>query len=276
VTLLIDFHTHTNASDGELAPAVLIARAREAGIAALAITDHDTLAGYHAAQTADLSGIELVPGVEISCVWGGTTIHVVGLGFDPAAPAMVAILQRLTLARNERAVKISERLGARNIPGALEGAQAIAGDSQIGRPHFAQWMVAEGHVSSMNSAFDKYLGQGKIGDVKTFWPTLESAVTTIVESGGMAILAHPLKYKFTRMKLNALCQDFKALGGVALEILNGRQTDGETARLKQLAGQCGLQASAGSDFHRDWQYGAALGVEAAIAGDMPAVWETLL
>ena len=78
------------------------------------------------------------------------------------------------------------------------------------------------------------------------------------------------------MKLNALCQDFKALGGVALEILNGRQTDDETARLKQLAGQCGLQASAGSDFHRDWQYGAALGVEAAIAGDMPAVWETLL
>lgn len=272
-TLLIDFHTHTNASDGELTPEVLLARAVEAGIQAMAITDHDTINGYLSGRDHRPDGLTLIPGVEISCVWGATTIHVVGLGFDPDAPAMRDMLTVLDAARTERAAKIATRLAQRNMPGALSGAQAQAGSSQIGRPHFAKWMVAEGHVTDTSAAFDKYLGQGKIGDVKAFWPRLETAVAAINEAGGEAVLAHPLKYKLTRMKLNALCRDFAKAGGTGLEIVNGRQTQDDTARLRRLAQANGFRVSAGSDFHRDWQHGPSLGVEASLAGDLPAVWD---
>jgi len=275
-TLLIDFHTHSSASDGDLAPRVLLERAIAAGVTAMAITDHDSIAGYQAVQSSTGSSIQLISGVEMSCVWGATTIHVVGLGFDPQSPVMDSALDALHNARRERSVTIAERLASRQVVGALEGARAVAGESQIGRPHFARWMVSEGYVPDMNTAFKKYLGQGKLGDVKTFWPSLNEVVGAISDAGGLAILAHPLKYSFTRMKLGGLCNAFKDAGGGALEVLNGRQTPADTSQLKQLASHWGLQISAGSDFHREWQYGADLGVDTAIAGTMPAVWEHLL
>ena len=271
--MLIDFHTHTDASDGELSPEALLARAVDAGIETFAITDHDTIAGYLRARSRCPQGLALVPGVELSCVWGGTTIHVVGLDFDPEAPAIQSMLTLLGSARQERAVKIAQRLSSRNMPGALEGAQKIAGTSQIGRPHFAKWMAAQGHVADVGAAFDKYLGQGKPGDVKTFWPALGDAVRAITDSGGIAVLAHPLKYKLTRMKLNALCQDFSDSGGRGLEVVNGRQTGDEAVRLRQVAQRFGFWVSLGSDFHRDWQHGPALGVDIAQGGGLPSVWE---
>ena len=174
-TLLIDFHTHSSASDGDLAPRVLLERAIAAGVTAMAITDHDSIAGYQAVQSSTGSSIQLISGVEMSCVWGATTIHVVGLGFDPQSPVMDSALDALHNARRERSVTIAERLASRQVVGALEGARAVAGESQIGRPHFARWMVSEGYVPDMNTAFKKYLGQGKLGDVKTFWPSLNEA-----------------------------------------------------------------------------------------------------
>lgn len=274
--MLIDFHTHTTASDGALSPDALLARAAEASISCFAITDHDTIRGYDSVCQRSPEGIRLIPGVELSCVWSGVTIHVVGLGFDPKGDSMLTILEALDQSRLDRASKIADRLTARKILGSLQGATAIAGTSQIGRPHFAQWLVEAGHVSDVNEAFDRYLGQGKLGDVKAFWPTLSEAVSAIVGSDGVAILAHPLKYKLTRMKLNALCDAFSTAGGGAIEIFNGKQTSDDTARLKRLADAFSLRVSVGSDFHRDWQYGASLGVDGSIAGNLPNVWDDFL
>ncbi len=259
--MLIDFHTHSSASDGELSPAELLQRAAERNIECFAITDHDTVAGYLAVrESAAARAVGLLSGVEFSCRWSGVTVHIVGLDIDVAHPAMQEGLAVLEQARRERGAKIGSRLEKLGFPGALDGALALAGTSQLGRPHFAAWMLAQGHVDSTTSAFDKYLGQGKPGDVKAFWPSLEAVTGWIVAAGGVAIIAHPLKYKLTRSKLRRLVSDFKAAGGTAVELLNGRQTADQTAVLTRLARECELLVSAGSDFHRDSAYGPELGV----------------
>ena len=241
----------------------------------MAITDHDTVAGYRAATAvaSDYPSVRLVPGVEFSCRWSGTTIHVVGLGMDCDHPALREGVEVLSAARLERAAKIARRLEQRGFPGALEGALAEAGESQLGRPHFSAWMVAQGHVPDHNAAFDKYLGQGKPGDVKAFWPEMARAVAWIVQAGGVAVLAHPLKYSYTRMKLRRLVHDFAAAGGGAIEVLSGRQTPEQTASLQRLAEDFELEISAGSDFHRDGPYNPDLGVELRAFRGRPGVWQ---
>jgi len=279
MTVLIDFHTHSTASDGALDPITLVARAAERGVNAFAITDHDTVAGYRAARdhySGTDAGPALIPGVELSCRWSGTTIHVVGLGMDIDHPVLAEGLARLDQARLERGRKIEERLAKKGIPDALAGALAVAGDSQLGRPHFAAWMVAEGHVADANEAFDRYLGQGKIGDVKAFWPELAEVTDWIVASGGVAVMAHPLKYRYTRTKLKRLLVDFREAGGSAMELICGPGHKREQrAQLERLAGEVGLAVSAGSDFHRDGPYAPQLGVELRLLAGFPGVWEAL-
>jgi len=274
--LLIDFHMHSTASDGQLAPQELLDRAESAGIGAVAITDHDTIAGFLGARGSHQGAVRLLPGVELSCVWSGVTIHVVGLGFDPEAAPLLEFLADLAEARVARGVKIGQRLEKRGMPGGFEGAVALAGESQLGRPHFAQWMVESGHVPDIGTAFRKFLGQGKVGDVKAYWPDLGAAVEALTQSGGVAVLAHPLKYRMTRMKLNALCTEFAAVGGAAIEVLSGHQESSETDRLRRLASAFDLEVSAGSDFHRPGNHGPELGVDVKVAGGMPAVWDRML
>ena len=273
----IDFHTHSRASDGALAPEQLLLRAAERGVELFAITDHDTVAGFMAARdwAVGREGLpELVPGIEYSCRWSGATIHILGYGMDCEHPAMQEGLARLANARTERGLKIAKRLAACGFEGALEGALAEAGESQLGRPHFAAWMVAQGHVPDFNTAFDKYLGQGKTGDVKAFWPELAEAVQWITAAGGVAVIAHPLKYKFTRMKLNRLVVDFKAAGGQGIEITSGRQTPDQIAQLTRLAREHELEVSIGSDFHREGTYFPDLGVELPrLEPGMRGVWQ---
>ena len=274
--MLIDFHSHTTASDGSLSPVELLDRALAGNIRQFAITDHDTMAGYAVAAAYykhNPGQMRLIPGVEFSCRWSGTTIHIVGLGVDDAHPAMIHGLKLLAEARVARGEKIAKRLEAKGFLGAHAGALEQAGESQLGRPHFAAWMVAQGHVADFNRAFDKYLGQGKMGDVKAFWPELSEVVGWIVASGGVAIVAHPLKYRFTRMKLRRMIIDFRAAGGSALEILNGRQTPDQTEQLKRIAREFELEVSAGSDFHRDGPYNPQLGVELRHLGELRGVWE---
>ena len=286
--VLIDFHTHTAASDGALSPRELVALARERQVGMLAITDHDTVAGYLAAA-ADLAGItqamdythntpglRLIPGIEFSCRWSATTIHILGLGMDCDHPAMGEGLALLNSARIERGQKIAQRLEALGFDGALEGALAEAGDSQLGRPHFSAWMVASGHVADHNQAFDRYLGQGKTGDVKAFWPELAQVVAWIVAAGGVAVIAHPLKYKFTRMKLRRLVVDFMAAGGTAIEVTSGYQTPDQTVQLRRLASEFALEVSVGSDFHRDGPYSPLPGVEMPLPDGLRGVWERWL
>jgi len=277
--VLIDFHTHTTASDGILNPEQLVDRARSRNIRLFAITDHDTLKGYEAAAAyySPCDGeMSLVSGLEFSCVWSGATIHVVGLGVECAHPALQQGLARLAGARIDRGQVIAERLAKLGFPGALEGALLQAGDSQLGRPHFAAWMVAQGHVADAGKAFDRYLGRGKPGDVKAFWPALAEVTEWIVAAGGVAVLAHPLKYKLTRSKLHRLVADFKGAGGEAVEVVNGRQTLEQTRQLCRLALECGLEVSVGSDFHRDSSWGPELGVELRHLGNLRGVWERWL
>ncbi len=274
--VLIDFHTHTSASDGALDPCELVARALASDIEQLAITDHDTMAGYEAAKayhSQRSGGMQLIPGIEFSCQWSGTTIHILGLGMDSAHPVMRDALLTMSAARTERGEKIAKRLAARGFDGALQGALAEAGGSQLGRPHFAAWMVAQGHVVDPSQAFDKYLGQGKTGDVKAFWPELAEVVAWIVSSGGAAVIAHPLKYRFTGMKLRRLVEAFVAAGGCGIEVLSGRQTRDQTAQLSRLARSYDLEVSLGSDFHRDAPYSAMLGVESTPFEGLRGVWE---
>ncbi len=272
----IDLHCHTTASDGALAPAALLDRAEASGIGLLAITDHDCIDGYLAADAHRRDrqlAVRLLPGVEFSCRWSGMTVHVVGLGVDPAHPALAEGLATLALARRRRLGKIASRLAARGFDGALDGALEEAGDSQPGRPHFAAWMVRRGHVRDEQEAFDRYLGQGRPGDVKCFWPELETAVGWIVAAGGVPVLAHPLKYRLTRARLRRLTAAFAAAGGTALEILSGRQTRDQQAALVRLGEEFRLEASVGSDFHRDHPYGPRLGVELPPPGALRGVWE---
>ena len=254
----------------------LLRRAKAAGVRQFALTDHDTTAGYLSVRhTTEADEVGLISGVELSCRWATTTVHVVGLNFDADAPEMVAMVEQLTQARDERAEKIAKRLAGVGIDGALEGAKAIAKESQIGRPHFATWMAEAGAVDSVTEAFDKYLGAGKIGDVKMFWPPLSDVVQAITRAGGVAILAHPLKYRLTGMKLRALINDFKAAGGGAIEVLNGRQPETDLKRLSQLAEGNGLMCSVGSDFHRDFEYGPKLGIDVERLPTGAYVWDAL-
>ena len=274
--MIVDFHTHSLASDGALAPMELLRRAKAAGVRQFALTDHDTTAGYLSVRhTTEADEVGLISGVELSCRWSTTTVHVVGLNFDADAPEMVAMVEQLTQAREERAEQIAKRLAGVGIDGALEGAKAIANESQIGRPHFATWMAEAGAVDSVTEAFDKYLGAGKIGDVKMFWPPLSDVVQAITRAGGVAILAHPLKYRLTGMKLRALINDFTAAGGGAIEVLNGRQPETDLKRLSQLAEGNGLMCSVGSDFHRDFEYGPKLGIDVERLPNGAYVWDAL-
>jgi hypothetical protein len=134
-------------------------------------------------------------------------------------------------------------------------------------------MVAQGHVRDHSEAFDKYLGQGKTGDVKAFWPELATVTQWIAAAGGVAVIAHPLKYKFTRMKLRRMVIDFIAANGAGIEIASGHQSADQTARLRRLATEFGLEVSVGSDFHRDGAYSPQPGVELPALEGLRGVWE---
>jgi len=274
--MIVDFHTHSHASDGALAPLMLIKQAIAAGVSQFAITDHDTIAGYceaKACQSGHPAGFRLISGVEMSCQWANTTIHVVGLDINTEHDSLQQGLARLGEARQERAKIIARKLEKAGMPGALEGALAEAGSSQVGRPHFANWMLAQGHVQDIRKAFDKYLGAGKMGDVKACWPELEEVVQWITGSGGTAILAHPLKYRFTRTKLRRLLTAFVQAGGSVLEVYSGRQMPDQTVDLCKLAADFDLLASAGSDFHREYEYGPRLGVDVERLPGTARLWQ---
>lgn len=273
----VDLHCHSTASDGALAPAVVVARAHERGVRLLALTDHDTLEGLEEARAAaGLLDMQLVNGIELSCTWGGATIHVLGYAFVSDAPALLQSIAELHEGRWLRAAEISKRLDNKGMPGALEGARAVQqelGDSgnAPARPHFAEFLVRAGHVKDRAEAFRKWLGSGKLGDVKQHWPTLQQAIGTLLQAGGLISLAHPWQYDFTRSKRRKLIADFVAAGGHALEVVNGMQPAEQVGGLAILAREFGLLASAGSDFHApgDW---SELGMYRPVPEDLSPLW----
>ncbi len=273
--MLVDFHTHSNASDGRLSPIDLVQSALRRGVRMLAITDHDTINGYLAVCDDVHSSMRLISGVELSCQWSGRGIHVIGLGFSPDASELNNHLSLLSNLRIHRAREIAASLEKQQIRGALKGAVLEAGDAQIGRPHFARWMVRSGLVKSEKEAFSRFLGQGKIGDISILWPSLCETVRAIITSGGWAVLAHPMHYKLTFLQLNRLCSDFLCAGGSVIEVISGRTEKNMTRRLMRLSGELNMRASVGSDFHRDSSNGIPLGIDVSVLPKKTGIWECI-
>jgi predicted metal-dependent phosphoesterase TrpH len=271
--MLVDLHSHTTASDGELEPPVLLARAREHGVTCLAITDHDTIAAYDLLQAGASDGISLCRGIELSANWNGRSVHIVGLNIRPECQALRAGLAGQQQSRLRRAELIAGRLAKQGIAGTLEGARSIAGSDNIGRPHFAKFLVASGVVRDYKQAFRRFLGAGKAGDIQRIWPEIGTVISWIRESGGTAVLAHPGHYKLTNSKLRVLADEFIAAGGTAVEVISGRQTADLTRKLATLSVEKNLLASTGSDFHRPGNKWADLGRQSALPEHLTPVWD---
>jgi predicted metal-dependent phosphoesterase TrpH len=267
----IDLHTHTSVSDGELTPQILIEQAIESGVDVLAITDHDTVGAFEQLKHGS-NEITLITGTELSSHWQKTGVHIVGLNIDLHSETLQTGLARQQNARNIRAEKIARRLSKIGFANTLAGARQYSGDTSIGRVHFAQHLVNSGAVKDFKTAFKKYLGAGKAGDVKSEWLGMSEVIDWITQANGHAVLAHPAKYKLTNRKLEQLVQDFAAAGGHAIEVVSGKQDAQLTSRLARLATRHSLLASTGSDFHRPGQNWAALGTQPALPADSEPVW----
>lgn len=267
---VIDLHSHSDISDGQLAPADLVARAAAGGVATLALTDHDSVDGLAAAQAAaSAHALRLIPGVEISVAWAGHSVHVLGLGIDPDSPDLNAGLLRLQAARARRAEAIHARLAKARVP-VDTGTVPLA---RLTRTHFARALVAAGHAPGAREAFQRYLGPGRPGHVRGDWAELPEAVGWIRAAGGVAVLAHPLRYKLTATKRRTLLSEFVAAGGRGLEVVWGNASRDEIATAAELARQHGLLASVGSDFHGPEQHWLQLGRLGALPRDLTPVWE---
>lgn len=270
----IDLHSHSRCSDGSLAPAELVALAARAGVRALALTDHDSVEGLaEAAVAARAQGITLIPGVELSAVWQGHNIHVVGLQVDAANPVLREGLARQAGARAERGRQIGARLEALGMAGAYEGSLALASSADaLSRTHFSQWLLAAGHVGSLQQAFDRYLGPRKPASVPMPWATLDEVVGWIKTAGGVAVLAHPGRYPLTRTKMRALIGDFRQAGGEAMEVSTATEKPDMIRYLGQLCAQLGLKASQGSDYHGRSTPWIALGRFPVLPAGTEPVW----
>jgi predicted metal-dependent phosphoesterase TrpH len=246
-----DLHCHSTRSDGLLTPAEVVRRAAGGGVDVIALTDHDEVAGLDEARTAAReAGIEFIDGCEISVTWEGDTVHVLGLGLDPANAALGEGLAKVRAGRDVRARKIGDALERAGISGAFEGALAyVTSERLISRTHFARFLIESGHVRDMKDAFKRYLAAGKPGYVPHAWASLAEAVDWIQGAGGQAVIAHPGRYRLTPAALGTLTAEFRDLGGDALEVVSPSHSPAEYASFAALARSHGLKVSCGTDFH---------------------------
>ena len=268
-----DLHCHSSASDGKLLPKDVLQRAAEAGLDLFALTDHDTIAGYREVCSVE-TAFNFVSGIELSAQWQGVAVHIVGLDFDAESEVITNAISHQRKVREERAYKIDELLAKKGMTGVLDGALSYCPDiGQVGRPHFAKAMVDKGYVDSVNKAFDKWLGAGKIGDVKNGWPMIEQAVHWVTEGGGVTVLAHPLRYKVTFSKLRRLIEEFAQVGGHAVEVVGQQMKPDQKKQLIRVVEQFNLAASGGADFHDpDWAW-AQIGQIEALPESLTPVWQ---
>jgi 3',5'-nucleoside bisphosphate phosphatase len=270
-----DFHCHSAVSDGLLSPQELAQRAAANGVDLWALTDHDELGGLEeAGAAAAAAGVQFVSGVEVSIGWNGLSVHIVGLGFDPAFPALRAGLEELRSGRVARAGRMSEALAAIGIPGVLQGAMRFVRNPRlISRAHFARYLAMIGIASDVPGVFQNYLRPGKPGYVDHRWPTIEEAVGWITGAGGVAVVAHPGRYKMADRDMRRFLAEFKDVGGRAIEVVSGRQPLEQTMNFARLARHYDLHASCGSDFHGPLESSIDLGCLPPLPDDVKPVWQ---
>lgn len=273
-----DLHCHSNVSDGLLAPADVARRAHAGGVTVWSLTDHDELGGQREARAqAEALGMRYLSGVEISVTWAARTVHVVGLGVDPACPTLVEGLRATRNGRSARAQAMAAALEAVGIPGAYEGAlQFVSNPDLISRTHFARFLVEKGFAASTAEVFDRFLGEGKPGYVPHRWATLDDALSWINAAGGIAVIAHPGRYRYTPLEFDALFSAFIDLGGRAIEVVTGSHTPDQYREYADVARRFGFEASRGSDFHAPGKGRVELGALPPLPPDLIPVWDRLL
>lgn len=269
---MIDLHCHSNFSDGALSPAELIDRAQMQGLRCLSLTDHDTVSGYNALnQAAANTDIRIITGIELSTRWKKYDIHILGYQINQTAQ-LDELIQKQNESRIERAKLIGDLLLPVGIEDAYNKACELAGHQRIGRPHYARLLINEGKARDMKSAFTQFLGRGKRAYIPTPWISVEEAVTGVMASGGVAVIAHPHKYGLTRSKLHELINDFKDAGGAGMEVVSGEITVTQIQELAGTALRFDLLASSGSDFHSDTVSRIKLGRQSQLPVNCKPIW----
>lgn len=246
----IDLHAHSNASDGTLSPTQVVELAAREGLRAIALTDHDTVAGIREAEeAAERTGVELVPGIEFSCVWKGTEIHILGLFVDMDDPSFVRQVQELLKVRDERNEEMIRRFQADGMDITLEGLKAGEPDTVVTRAHFARLLVEKGYAATLDTAFKKYLQYGGRYCIRKEKIDPEKAMDILVQNGAFPSLAHIMQYKLGWEEDKKLLAYLKELGLKGLEVYHSSHNASQSIRLQDLAVRYGLLPTGGSDFH---------------------------
>jgi 3',5'-nucleoside bisphosphate phosphatase len=272
-----DLHCHSVVSDGTLTPEQLAERAAANSVELWSLTDHDEVGGQQrAAAAASAHGMKYLTGTEISVTFANETVHIVGLGFDPEDAQLREGLRATRGGRGARAQEMAQQLAAVGIPAAYEGALKYVGNPElISRTHFARFLVETGVCKDTGEVFRHYLTEGHPGFVPHRWASLRDAIRWITQAGGVAVIAHPARYRFTANEEYALFAEFKAHGGAAVEVITGSHTAAEYVRYAETAREFGLAASRGSDFHSPGESRTDLGQLPFLPGELTPVWELL-
>jgi hypothetical protein len=247
---MVDLHTHSTASDGALSPSNLVLHAKKAGIKALALTDHDTVAGVEEAkQACEIHGISFIAGVEIEIEFDPGEFHLLGLGIDCSNDRLLDALSSLSVARNERNERMVDLLRVGGMKIDLEEVASHAGTERIGRPHLADALMRGNMVRSRQEAFDRFFGKGRPYYLPKDCLTLKHALELIADAGGLAVVAHPFSLFVNKSRLAGLMDDWKELGIRGIEAYHPTAKLGQCRQLEALARERGLIVTAGSDFH---------------------------
>lgn len=276
----IDLHCHSHCSDGSLSPKTLIDRASNYQISVLAITDHDTLKGYKIARdyiSEKSIPIKLITGIEISTSWEGFEIHIVGLNIDENNEQLNQLILKQQKARENRAITIGEKLSECGFPNAYTDAKKLAGNGSITRAHFAKILYQQGYVSTLQKAFDQYLGKkGRIKQkayVKPQWCSIFEAIEVIHSAGGSAVMAHPIRYNLTAKWLRRLIEHFKENYGDGLEVVLPQMNPQQRQTMLNYCLEYNLQASTGSDFHHPNKW-SDLGRNLTLPDGATPIWKS--
>jgi predicted metal-dependent phosphoesterase TrpH len=276
--LKVDLHCHSSVSDGVLAPADVAQYAHRAGVDVWALTDHDEVSGIAAARAAATAcGMRFIAGVEISITWANETVHIVGLQVDETNDVLLQGLASTRSGRDQRGRDIAQQLALAGVPGAYEGALAYAGNPDLlSRTHFARFLVDSGACANIPEVFRKYLSEGKPGYVPHRWATLADALHWIHSAGGTAVIAHPGRYRFNPLAEGALFDEFRQLGGKAIEVVTGSHTPDQYGEYATLARQYGFLASRGTDFHAPGESRTDFATLAPLPAGLTPVWHDWL
>jgi predicted metal-dependent phosphoesterase TrpH len=264
---LVDLHTHSSASDGELAPSALIEKAHALGLSTIALTDHDTVDGIaEAREAAARAGIEFIPGIEIEIDFEPGEFHLLGYGIDDHAPALVKATERLARARHERNKAILERIAVAGLPLDTVKIAELSRESYIGRPHLADMLVEARCARNRQDAFDRYLGKGRPFYIKKFCLPLEEALSVIRAACGIPVVAHPYSLFVSKAMLGELFSRGKEMGIGGIEAYHPTAKYGQCVILERMAREREMFVTAGSDFHGKARPACGMG---RTAGNMP-------